>query len=162
VIGVPGFAGGCFPGFGICSFNPNQISDSTAVMLTQSNGLNLEFLTAQADATNIFTVAEAIPVDVDGAHDLGVATLNILPGKYPVDFSQNPFGTVHLNTTAADISIAPTSDGLMQINWPADGVKVLQTAASLNGPWTNLPVQVLDYRESPTLPSRYYNIKSSK
>ena len=164
VVGVPGFAGGCFPGFGICSFSPFGNPDATPILLSHPSGggLTLEFVSEQNGATNVFTIAQEIPLDEETAHDLGFAKVKILPGMYPVDFIQNPFGTVQLSIATEDISIAPTFDGHIEINWPADGVKGLQTADSVAGPWTDAPVQVMKLRESPTLPSRYYTVKSSK
>jgi hypothetical protein len=164
VAGIPGFAGGCFPGFGICSFSPFGNPEATPVLLSHpaGGGLQLEFVSAQSSASNVFTIASDIPLDADTARELGFATAEILPGSYPVDFSENPFGTVLLGLRTKDISIAPGTGGHLEITWPADGVKVLQTADSLTGPWTDAPVQTLRLRESPSLPSRYYVIKSSK
>jgi hypothetical protein len=163
VPGIPGFAGGCFPGFGICSFSPYGNPEATPVLLSRStSGLTLEFVSDQSNAGSSFTVANEVPLDEETARDLGFAKARILPGVYPVEFTQNPHGTVQLSLATADISIAPTSDGHLEIVWPADGERVLQQADTLTGTWSDAPVQVMRLRESPSLPSRYYVVKSSK
>jgi hypothetical protein len=158
-IGVPGVFGGCFPGFGICSINPFPTSDGAPVLLTHSNGLNLEFLTAQADAAPVFTISKEMPLDENAAHDFGFAKFKIMPGQYPVDFSQNPFGTVHLNTATEYITLERGDGGLFNINWVNDGVNVLQETEEL-GSWTDMPVQVAkptgNYR---TPPKRFFRVR---
>lgn len=162
VLGIPGFTGGCFPGFGICSFSPFPYPDTTPVLFSYQNGLTMEFTAEQSNATNVFTVANELTLDEDTARDLGFAALKIRPGQYPVDFSQNPFGTVHLDSEAKSITLTLEATGLVNISWPCDGERVLQIADSVTGPWIDAPVQVMKLRESPSLPSRYYQVKSSK
>jgi hypothetical protein len=159
-IGVPGVFGGCFPGFGICSFNPTRFPDSTAVMLTEDHGLKLEFLSDQSSAATVFSVTQPVELDVEAAHDFGFAKFRILPGQYPVDFSQNPFGTVHLDTAAEDLALVPTTGDQYEINWANDGVRVLQETSDVGGVWTDVPVQVTTptggYRRPP---QRFFRVR---
>ena len=164
VLGISTYTGSCFPGYGICSFSPFGNPDATPVLLSHPSGggLTLEFVSQPSSVGSVFTIAQEMSLDDEITRDLGFAKAKIRPGSYPVDFSKNPFGTVQLGLATEDVSIAPTADGHIEINWPADGEKVLQTAATLTGPWTDVPVQTMKLRESPSLPSRYYTVKSSK
>ena len=158
-IGMPGVFGGCFPGFGICSINPFGTSDGTPVLLTHDNGLTLEFLAEQTDAAPVFTITREMPLDENAAHDFGSARFRIVPGQYPVDFSQNPFGTVHLNTATEDLAIERGIGDQFYINWVNDGVNVLQETDEL-GSWIDVPVQVTkpvgNYH---TPPKRFFRVR---
>ena len=158
-IGMPGVFGGCFPGFGICSMNPFGTPDGAPVLLTHANGLNLEFLTAQTDAVPVFTITQETPLDENAAHDFGFAKFKIAPGQYPVDFSQNPFGTVHLSTTTEHIAIESGDSGQFSVNWVNDGTNVLQESDELVS-WTDIPVQVTkptgSYRAQP---KRFFRVR---
>jgi hypothetical protein len=158
-IGVQGVFGGCFPGFGICSLSPFGTPDGTPVMLTHANGLTLEFLSAQTAAVPIFTISQDIPLDENAAHDFGFAKCKIVPGQYQVDFSQNPFGTVHLNIATEDIAIERGDGDQFSINWVNDGVNVLQDTQDLVS-WTDMPVQVTKpVSNYHTPPKRFFRVR---
>lgn len=163
-LGIPGFAGGCFPGWGICSISPFPFPDGAPVLFSYpgGNSLTLEFTSAQTGATNVFTVAQPITLDDDTARSLNFSKVEIRPGQYAVDYSKNPFGTVQLDIAAETVSLTLDSTGMVNVTWPADGERVLQISDSVTGPWVDAPVQTMRLRESPTLPSRYYVVKSSK
>ena len=159
MIGVPGVFGGCFPGFGICSINPFGTPDGAPVLLTHANGLTLEFLAAQTDTAPVFTITQEMALDENGAHDFGFAKFKIVPGQYPVDFSQNPFGTVHLNTATEYITLERGDGDQFSINWVNDGVNVLQATEEL-GSWADMSLQVTkptgNYR---TPPKRFFRVR---
>jgi hypothetical protein len=96
-------------GFGICAIGVERdlLSDrwASADARLQGSTLTLEFAEQTADRGDVLTIDEAIKLDDATARSLGVRGLTILPGRYKVDYSKNPNGTVVLNTLRFGIYI---------------------------------------------------------
>lgn len=162
-LGVMGTFGGCFPGSGYCTLIPIWGLDTTPVMLTHNNGLKLEFLESNTALSNVFNVSQPVSLADEDAQHFGYGTMKIRPGNYPVDYSVNPFGTVHLNVEAKDITMSPVVNGVSIINWMCDGVRVLQESENPTGPWMDMDVQVQTPTVSvthPTRPKRFFRVRS--
>lgn len=95
-------------GFGICSITVNtDFTDRTATAVGRMNGnqLHLDFTTQPQDQEKTLVIDEPITLDEQTAQALGTQALMILPGAYPVDYSQNPNGSVVLATRSIGITI---------------------------------------------------------
>ena len=162
-LGVMGTFGGCFPGSGYCTLIPIWELDTTPVMLTHSNGLKLEFLEPNTALSTVFNVSQAVALTDEEAQHFGYGKMKIKPGNYPVDYSTNPFGTVHLNVEAQDIAMGPVVNGVSIITWMNDGVRIIQESENATGPWMDMDVQLQTPKVTvthPSRPKRFFRVRS--
>jgi hypothetical protein len=87
---------GC-TGFGICSITiGTDASDNQVAAAASRNGnrLTLDLLGATSEHGDVLTIDEPIALDSATSRALGEPSLMILPGRYTVNYSSNPNGTV--------------------------------------------------------------------
>ena len=96
-------------GFGICAIGVER--DLASARWASSNArlhgstLTLSFAEPTADRGDMLTIDEDIVLDDATARSLGVRGLTIRAGRYMVDYSTNPNGTVNVNTLRIGITI---------------------------------------------------------
>jgi hypothetical protein len=91
---------GC-TGFGICSITIGTDASDNQVAATASrdgNKLTLDLLGATSEHGDVLTIDEPITLDSATSRALGEPSLMILPGRYTVNYSSNPNGTVVIDT----------------------------------------------------------------
>lgn len=95
-------------GFGVCSITISTDfteRSASAIGALKGNQLHLDFTTEPQDREKTLVIDEPITLDEETARALGTHALMILPGAYPVDYSQNPNGSVVLATRGIGITI---------------------------------------------------------
>lgn len=96
--------------FGICAIRlGHEVTDNARIISATSSlhgsTLTIAFGSQAPDQGDVLTIDEPITLDQDAAAALGSRELTILPGRYHVDYSSNPFGTVQLRTQRIGITI---------------------------------------------------------
>ncbi|HVZ37852.1 MAG TPA: hypothetical protein VHI13_01115, partial [Candidatus Kapabacteria bacterium] len=92
-------------GFGICSITIGRDPLANALGAARLNGntLHLDFASKLPQQGSALVIDE--PVTVDSAFALGASSLVIPAGTYPVDYSNNPNGSVNLPVQRIGITI---------------------------------------------------------